>query len=349
VLTLDPGNGRAGLSRALALIALGDRAGALAQLDGISSGAAVGDLGLAYVLAGQPQRAVTMLEVAARAPRADGRVRQNLALAYAFSGDWQKARVTAAQDVSPALLDARLQQWAALASPTSTANQMAVLLNITPAADAGQPVRLALAPAQPEATALAALENSAAAEADPAAVETQAPQPIQVAAVEVAAQSPLPESAMPPAQADQVDYVAAVEALVTPEPAIIRTASANIVSATPTFSSPRLQPVRQQPARAGAGRFVVQIGAYSSAASVERAWASAYRRYGFDGHQPLSTKIGIAGKGTFHRLSVAGFETRADASRICGNIRAKGGACFVRAVAGDAPVRWASRYSSPRV
>jgi hypothetical protein len=49
--------------------------------------------------------------------------------------------------------------------------------------------------------------------------------------------------------------------------------------------------------------------------------------------------------GTFHRLSVAGFQSHGDASRVCQKVRSRGGACFVRAVAGDAPVRWASRYT----
>jgi len=56
----------------------------------------------------------------------------------------------------------------------------------------------------------------------------------------------------------------------------------------------------------------------------------------------------MPGRGTFHRLSVAGFDSRDEASRVCQSVRAKGGACFVRAVAGDAPVQWASRYVSTR-
>jgi hypothetical protein len=45
---------------------------------------------------------------------------------------------------------------------------------------------------------------------------------------------------------------------------------------------------------------------------------------------------------------VAGFASRDSAGRTCRSIQAQGGACFVRTVAGDAPVRWASRYSSGR-
>ena len=40
--------------------------------------------------------------------------------------------------------------------------------------------------------------------------------------------------------------------------------------------------------------------------------------------------------------------SRADAQRLCSQIRSHGGLCFVRANAGDASIRWAARYASPR-
>jgi cell division septation protein DedD len=94
----------------------------------------------------------------------------------------------------------------------------------------------------------------------------------------------------------------------------------------------------------GPGRFVVQLGAFNSASGVERAWASAYKRFGFNGHTPLSTTVKMRG-GTFHRLSVAGFQSHNDATKVCKTVKSRGGVCFVRALAGDAPVRWASRYT----
>ena len=57
------------------------------------------DAGLALALAGDPQAAVATLEPVARLVGADARTRQNLALAYAFAGDWTQARTVAAQDV----------------------------------------------------------------------------------------------------------------------------------------------------------------------------------------------------------------------------------------------------------
>ena len=103
------------------------------------------DAGLALALAGDPQGAVAVLEPVARAVGADARTRQNLALAYAFAGDWNQARTVAAQDVPADQLDGRIQQWMTLAQPSRTSDQVAALIGIQPAAnDPGQPVRLAL-------------------------------------------------------------------------------------------------------------------------------------------------------------------------------------------------------------
>ena len=99
--------------------------------------------------------------------------------------------------------------------------------------------------------------------------------------------------------------------------------------------------------RASGGNVVVQLGAFANSAGVERAWAQAYKRYGFAEQTPLSTTIKVGGR-TFHRLSVSGFDSRAEAVRACGQVKAKGGSCFVRNVAGDSPTRWASRYMSRR-
>lgn len=351
VLTLDPGNKRASISIALARIALGRTGAALATLDELSLTADPADVGLAYALAGQPQRAVELLEPAARAEGATGRVRQNLALAYALAGDWQKARTTAAQDVSPAELGARMEQWASFAQPRSQWDQVASLLGVTPVVDEGQPVRLALAPAQ-----AAAIQMAAAAPAPEPAPEP-APAPVEVAAVEVpqwvpAASEPVPapesEPAPEPAEETVPVYARAVQTLVTPQPVVLRASAPKIEAPVRSFDSPppraRAERPRAAPTAAG-GRFVVQLGAFSSAAGVERAWASLYKRYGLAERTPLSTTVRIEGKGTFHRLSVSGFDSRAEAAKACQSVKAKGGVCFVRTVAGDAPTRWASRYT----
>ncbi|HEU0100306.1 MAG TPA: tetratricopeptide repeat protein [Allosphingosinicella sp.] len=362
VQQLDPSNSRASFSIALARIALGRPAGAVAELDRLAETASPADIGLAYALAGDPRRAIELLEPAARAPGVTARTRQNLALSYALAGEWEKARITAAQDLSPADLGARLQQWAALAQPGGGATQVAALLGVTPAEDPGQPVRLALAQPEAATTALAsagplpepAPETVAAtvpalAQAAPAPESEPVPEPVQVATSDlpqwVSERAAAEAEAPAPAEETRPLYAEAVEALVTPQPSVVdRTRS--LEPAAPRFEArPR---AARAAAQSGAGRFAVQLGAYSSPSSVEKAWSQMLKRFGFVDLTPLSTTVSVPGRGTLHRLSVAGFASREAAGRTCRSIQAKGGACFVRTVAGDAPVRWAGRYSSGR-
>jgi Flp pilus assembly protein TadD len=167
VIELDPSNVRAGLNLALIQIAQGRPAAAVGILDSIADRAPAGDVGLAYALAGHSDRAVQILESAARSSMATPRTRQNLALAHAFAGDWRRARAIAAQDISPADIDARMAQWALLTRPGAGASQVASLLGVTPSEDAGQPARLALAPSV-----------RAPGEAVAAAVPVEAPAPV---------------------------------------------------------------------------------------------------------------------------------------------------------------------------
>jgi hypothetical protein len=360
VLVLDPANSRAGLTRALTMIGQGKNGEAMIELDRLSATASPADVGLAFALAGQPQRAIEMLEPAARAPEANGRVRQNLALAYALSGDWQKARIVAAQDLSPAELGKRLQNWASLANPAAPSTQVAAVLGVSPVEDAGQPTRLALVTAAPQQ---AYAEAEVAAPAAAAPVQTAAAVPVAIGGpvetvsevqTEAFAYQP-PEHAdafsapvdsdsaeVPVAPAEATRFAAAVnslvEAPVEAERPVAQVAKAPLLAFTPVKATAK-------PRVKAAGRYVVQIGAYRNARQVEQAWARAHRNYGFADNQPLSTTVSIPGKGTFHRLAVAGFAGPIDAARLCQSIRGKGGACFVRATAGDAPVRWASRYA----
>jgi hypothetical protein len=370
VLTLDPVNARAGLTRTLAMIGQGKSGEAMLELDRLAGTASPGDVGLAFALAGQAQRAIEILEPAARAPEANARVRQNLALAYALAGDWQRARTVGAQDLSAAELGKRLEQWAALANPATPYSQVAAILGVSPVEDAGRPTRLALAPEAPRHQASA--ETSAPESAPPAPVRfaaAETPAAVGGPVEEVAEEKPESFAYTPPAHTDlfapPVDTAAvAVPAPSAPaktdlvEPARFAAAVASLVDApvaqarqTPAVAKAPIMAFTPEKAAPVAvtrktGRYVVQIGAYRNASQVEQAWARLYKQYPFGETQPLSTTVTIPGKGTFHRLAVSGFDRPADASRLCHSIRSKGGSCFVRATAGDAPVRWASRYSA---
>ena len=322
VASLDPGNVRARLSLALSMIAQGKTMMAGAELGKLDGSAAPGDLGLAYALAGQHARALQLLESAAREQEASARVRQNLALAYALAGDWQKARITASQDLSEAELPARMEQWAALAKPADSYAQVASLLGVTPAADPGQPVHLALAPVEAAPVALAELTP-----APFEAIVEAAPAPVVVS-----------RPVQPPIQ-----LAAAARELVRANPIVLSKAAAVTSAPIPVFKPAKITKFETRPRKSAAGRYVVQIGAYRHVIQAERAWAQAQRRYGLTAGQAVSTTVTLPGRGTFHRLSVAGFEGADQAARTCGTIRARGGSCFVRTVAGDAPLQFASR------
>ncbi len=299
VLRLVPDNGRATFSLALAEIANGKRDMALARLDRLAETAPPADLGLAYALAGQADRAVAMLEGAARADGATARVRQNLALAYAMAGDWQRARITASQDLSPADLPRRMEEWASFVQPQTSAHQVAAVFGVVPRQDPGQPLRLALAPAQNQTVALASVDSAPL----PDIVTASEPAPLVLA-------SYAPDSA----QVSQPVY-ASVERADLP---------------------PANQPEPSTPKKVVQGRFVVQLAAYASQGAIRQGWSQLSRRYALHG-TPHSAVASVPGKGKMHRLSV-GYGTQAEALRACSTIRRKGGACFVRTNSGDKPL-----------
>ncbi|WP_157217475.1 SPOR domain-containing protein [Flavisphingomonas formosensis] len=327
-VTLDPDNGRAALSLALSQIAVGQNDGALATLDHFRSVIPQADLGLALALAGDRQQAVSLLEAAAHAPDADAKTRQNLALSYALSGRWTDARATAAKDVSPAELDLRMMKWANFSNPRAPWDQVAMLLNVTPHADMGQPARLALAPSAVQA-ALAAAEP----QAQPApAIEAA---PFAMAEV-VSAPASTPEASLVSSAAE--------DAPVPPPAPSYATRAAETRLASAPMRTP-LKPAAKVDASltSGGGQYVVQLGAYSSTSRVAVAWNRIAGRMRLaSSYTPASTTFASRSL-TVHRLSIAGFESRGQAVAVCEKIRASGGDCFVRASAGDAPVQWVSR------
>ena len=314
VLRLNPGDARSSLSLALTQIGLGRDADAIATLGAANGAIPAADHGLALALAGDKEGAVRLLSAAAREEGATGRVRQNLALAHALAGDWMQARTIAAQDVPGDELGARMAKWAEFTQPKQTYDQVATLLGVTPILDAGLPTRLAL------------VDNVAA--------------PVQVAAAEPVA--PVADT-FTPAEPVEVAQAAPVDA--SP---VLAAAMASVESVLPVqMARPVTRTIRAAATAPAAfkGRYVVQIGAFASAASVERAWNGAVSRYDrLAEYAPASTRFGV-GRNALTRLSVGGFASRGPATDLCDSLRRAGGSCFVRATAGDAPVRWASRVS----
>lgn len=220
---LDPSNVRGALSVALIHIAQGRPAAAVGILDNIGSRAPAADVGLAYALAGQADRAVELLESAARSPMATARTRQNLALAYAFAGDWHRARAVAAQDISPSDVNERMAQWAQMARPGAGPTQVATLLGVSPGADRGRPIQVALGPTEPAVPGADAVRVAQA----PAPSRAQFAPAEAVAPVEVAAADVRPAEApafWAPPESYQAEALAEAPAVpaAAPAPRVVR-------------------------------------------------------------------------------------------------------------------------------
>lgn len=363
------------LKLALVQIAQGKRNEAAAFLDAAQAVLAPADYGLAMALSGRPAEAVEALRAAAREADADARVRQNLALAHALSGDWTNARVVAAQDLAADQVDARIKQWMKLATPGRASDQVAALTGIVPAAsDPGQPVRLAL---RHEAPAVAVAQVVPQRPAPSPVQATPEPQP-QPAPVTIPEFAPAPlygvASAVPPAPppvnpARIADAAPVATAVPEPAPQVAQLAPpappAPVMEAAhyvpppppppPSFTRAAAQQrkaaklqrasaqMRSSGLRRGGSTAVVQLGAYGSPQRVLAAWDAAARRYSaLRAYAPMSASFNSA-KGKVYRLSVRGFASQAEAGALCNAMRRSGGSCFVRTVAGDAPMRIASR------
>ncbi len=317
LLQLTPGNGKAALNLALAMIAEGQWDEARQTLEAHASVVPAGDRGLAVALAGDPATGVELLTAAARSPDADAKTRQNLALALALAGRWVEAREVVGIDLAPTDADARMVQWAAFAKPVGAADQVAALLGVMPVKDPGRPVALALNAAVPVA-AMAAAEPVEA----PVATSEPVAAPEAVAAVE----------APPSSGAARIVFAErreVVQALPTRTPATF--AAPRTVKTQLATASAEPKPVAQP----NKGKWFVQLGAYDNAAVAKDAWGRAQRRYPAFEQQ---TPTGMAFK-SFYRLSVGGF-AKGDADALCRGYRAKGGACFVRTGAGDQVAQW---------
>ena len=316
------------LKLALVQIAQGKNADAVSLLSDKDNLLDPSDYGLALALAGRPADAVSVLESVARAPGADSRVRQNLALAYGLVGDWTEARTVAAQDVPANQLDARIQQWMQLAKPAHASDQVAALTGVVPATiDPGQPVQLALHKSD--------TQQAVAAPVAPVPVPAPAFTPLpQVAEVAPPAPPPADVARVPAQVADATPAPA-----FTPAPAIAIDEPVKPQLASLTVKVPPARPLLHQ----GKSNTVVQLGAYSSREGVEAAWTKLTKRYPkLRAYAPMTARFDSP-KGTVYRLAIKGFSSQHEAVARCSQLKSSGGACFVRNVAGDSPVQFASR------
>lgn len=329
VLTLNPADARAALNLALAQTATGEWVAARETLTAHAARISPADRGLALALAGDPAGGIALLSDAARDPAATATVRQNLALALALDGRWVDARTVASVDMAPAQVDQRLMEWAAFARPEHAAQQVAALLGVTPSADRGQPVQLALV--EPAAAAPVALAQADRVPDVPAAV----------VAVE-----PVGDTPVVPAVPVAVQMAALARPAITfaPRREIVQALPGTYRRQEPVRLATRLrqtpQPVHAAVSPTTKGTYYVQLGAFDNAGVARTAWRRMSRnvpRLGAMAPQGMQASV----RGTsFYRLSVGGL-ARTDAASLCGSIRARGDRCFVRTHAGEQLASWA--------
>ena len=356
------------LKLALVETALGKKDQAVAFLQAGRSVLDPSNYGLALSLAGDSADAIPVLDAAARQPGADSTLRQNLALAHALAGDWAKARTIAAQDVPAGQVDSRIHQWMQLASPKSPADQVAALVGVTPAAtDQGQPIRLALrrtdtmvaqaapAPAPARAPAPAAVAETAPVAApliSEAGRPAPAPQPAPkfVEAVAAPAPAPQPTPAIAPAPVKAKSFVTEAASVATATTGMLETAAhraeavftAFMPKKAPAPATPKVRRVLAAAAHHGNSNVVMQIASYRTPQQVSAGWSHLTQRYpALRGYLPLRARF-ESPNGTFWRLSIQGFDNRSEAVARCNLLKSRGGHCFVRGLAGDAPVEIAS-------
>jgi Flp pilus assembly protein TadD len=333
-MTLGNSDASTVVSLALVQVAQGRPDDARALLVAHADTVPAADYGLAMAMAGDPGEGVRILSEAIHDPSATARTRQNLAYAYALAGRWKDARMIVGLDMEPLAANKRISDWAQIAEPSLGAMRVATLMGVTiQEGDVGQPVALALAPASagaPVATAEAAPLPQAQAEA-----------PVQMAQADPAPQPVIQRAPVAPA------------IRTTPKPT--RVAARDFIIEDhnarhmPTKSRAEAAPVARmqqaafiKPVAAGASNWVVQLGAYDSAAIAKEKWMTmAGRSSTLAAFPVLTSQATVKGK-PYHRLAISGFGSRADAMSACRTIRAKSGQCFVReSVQGATPQRWA--------
>lgn len=347
-MELGASDGHTVIALTLAQIAQGNMREAISLLSAHRDVVAAPDMGLALALAGDHEAAIYVLGEAARAEGATARTRQNLALAFALSGRWAQARVLASQDLALNKVETRMAEWSKLAEQPDSRLRVASLIGAKAQADAGMPVRLALN----------AASGTALASADPAPVDIYAPPPVMADASNAIRSVELP---MP--QRDAGGAVPVTELPQPPAAGEVIHADAAPYRAAPQVAAETVRPAqklaielatRMIPRAMGfdaskPSGWAVQLGAYDSLGIAREKWGSLKQRNAVLANFPASSHAAKVKGRTFHRLTVNGLATRADANELCSQLKAQGQACFVRQMGGSETIQWAAKAGQMRL
>lgn len=368
-MTLGDNSPRAALSLSLALIGEGRFTEASALLRDWEGEIASADLGLAFALAGEPERGIHILSNAIRQGQNTVKVRQNLAYAYAVAGRWRDARLMVAQDVPADQVGARMQEWAQLTHAEAYQHRVAGLLGVPAGVrDNGQPMHLALAnnpgAAQmaaeasgqiaPTGTELAALDASAMTEAygELPAASAEVPEvgldtygSAEATNFAEAFVNETPEAAaLAPVTTDTMAFVSSP--LVQQAPARPSAAAAPAPrpaarAATRASADVARAPVARTMASTGPvadPTHLVQLGSFSSEQGARRAWGIYVSRHPeLADHEMVITEAVVRGK-RYWRVSAGGFNMASSRS-MCANVNSSS--------SGEGCISWAANSPLP--
>lgn len=322
------------VSLALAQIGAGDQLSAIETLDRWETSLDAADFGLAIALAGQPQRGVHVLSNAIRGGENTAKTRQNLAYAYALSGQWREARLMAAEDVPADQVGDRMAEWGALANPRMARIRVARLMGVELQADSGQPVMLALGNS-PSVEMLAA-------ETVETEVVVEEPAPSFAFASELPA---LEEEAQTPFALDTADAGLADAGLSVAEPrkkfALQEVSQPAPVAAAPARRTAAAAPSQSAFAPAPSialakGDYNIQLGSYFSMSDAQEGWRKFQTMYPeLADAEKVITKARVNGK-IYYRVAAAGY-ARNSAQGLCSSVKGKGGGCIAYASTNPLP------------
>lgn len=88
---------------------------------------------------------------------------------------------------------------------------------------------------------------------------------------------------------------------------------------------------QSEPAASSGGDFVVQIGAFRTREEADEAWAAFASRFPgvASGRSPSIARADLGERGVYHRLRIAGYATRENASAACAELSSQGQDCLV--------------------
>jgi cell division septation protein DedD len=118
-----------------------------------------------------------------------------------------------------------------------------------------------------------------------------------------------------------------------PEPAPARTEPQTLPPAERVAEQPRPEPQPRPATASTSGNFVVQIAAFRTIEEAEEAWIAFVTRFPdlSSGRSPSIIEANLGARGIYHRLRIAAFETRDEASRYCQTLSSRGQDCLVAA------------------